>query len=136
MKADEASFDRGILSVSSDAQFSAIFLPVNCFVESTCLNALRMSSSAEKNRKKYLICVWDFSLLWVEVLAKKKYVSTVLLRLFSAGIRRKGEGKKSPERGTKRTLDLDFTQVCWRRTLQSSYFAVLFQAYVRISLAG
>ena len=31
VKADEASFDCGMLSVTSSAQFLAFFLPVNCF---------------------------------------------------------------------------------------------------------
>ena len=64
------------------------------------------------------------------MLVKKRLAFTVLLRLFSAGIRREGEGRSSPERGRKQTLDLGFTKVCWRRTIRAftmlCYFRVMF----------
>ena len=60
-----------------------------------------------------MIHVRSFHLTWVgKTREKKGLVFTELPRLLSARIRREGEGKCSPERGSKRTLDLDFTNVC------------------------
>ena len=58
-----------------------------------------------------MMYVRAFHLVWVgSTSEKKRLVFTVLLRLFSAGIRREGEGKSSPERGRKRISDLDFAK--------------------------
>ena len=47
----------------------------------------------------------------------KGLIFTVLLRLFSARIRREGEERRSSERGKKRASDLDFTNVFYRRNI-------------------
>ena len=76
--------------------------------------------------KKNLIYVRAFHLVWVKVVVKKYvpgYVYTALLRLFLARIRREGEERSDPERGRKRTSDLDFTNVCWQRNIRA--FTVL-----------
>ena len=59
------------------------------------------------------IYVRAFHLVFVGNTSENKcLVFTVLLRLFSARIRREGEERSSPERGRKRTSNLHFTNVC------------------------
>ena len=60
---------------------------------------------------------------------KSSVVFTVLLRLFSARIRREGEERSSPEWGRKWRSDLDFTNVCWRKNIR--VFTVLFYFKIR-----
>ena len=69
-----------------------------------------------------MVEVRDFSPLWIGNTSENKcFVFSVLLitMSFLAGIRHEGERISSPERGRKRTSDLDFTKVCWRRTIRA-----------------
>ena len=56
--------------------------------------------------------------------------------LFSAGMGHEGEGSNSPERGRKRTSNLDFAKMCWRGTITAFTVLGYFQGYARISLCG
>ena len=105
MKLPTVCLDRGMLSVSRVLSIQ-LSLSVNCF---GLLDALRSVSSVE--RKILLdLCTGRF-----KSLVKKRLVFTVLLKLFSARIRREDEERSSPERGRNRTPGLDFTNVCWQR---------------------